>query len=77
MDDPDRWFDTPAMYSRAEAQEIKRLMAEGRTEIYCPRCEQLLLFGTPIRQRDKVITQVRCPECNRSVIIREQVAESG
>ncbi len=67
----DRWFDTPATYSREEARAIKRAVAERRSRVMCPRCDSRLMFGTPITQRDKVIWQVRCPECNRSVIIRE------
>ncbi len=76
MSRSDRWFDTPATYSRDEAREIKRQVAERRQKVMCPRCHQQLMFGTPITQRDKVIWQVRCPECNRSVILRESADEN-
>jgi transcription elongation factor Elf1 len=75
MNSPDRWFDTPATYSRDEARSIKRQVAERRPKVMCPRCNTQLMFGTPITQRDKVIWQVRCPDCNRSVIIRETSEE--
>ncbi len=75
MDGSDRWFDTPATYSRDEARQIKRHVAERRQRVMCPRCNAQLMFGTPITQRNKVIWQVRCPECNRSVIIRETQEE--
>ena len=73
MSGSDRWFDTPAMYSGPEARDIKRQIAERRSRVMCPRCNTRLMFGTPIPQRDKVIWQVRCPDCHRSVIIREQI----
>lgn len=76
MEGSDRWFDTPATYSRDEARQIKREVAERRQKVMCPRCDARLMFGSPITQRDKVIWQIRCPGCNRSVIIRESQAEN-
>lgn len=70
---PDPRFDTPAMFSAEEAREIKRLIAERSPKVHCPRCDLQLMFGTPITRSGLTIFPVRCPKCNRSVMIREKV----
>ena len=68
--------DTPVMYAKEEAVQIREMLADPDTKPVCPRCSEDLQVSGPVSAGERVgpVYHVVCRPCRRHAAIRD-VAE--
>ncbi len=64
--------DTPVSYSKKEVDKIRQMIVTPDTDVTCPRCNaplesQAIAGGGTI----ETVWELTCPECRRSMIVRD------
>ncbi len=64
--------DTPVMYAKEEAAQIRDMLANSETPPVCPRCNEELRISGPVSAGEKVgpVYHVVCRPCRRHAAIR-------
>ena len=69
--------DTPATYSPAESGHILHMLANGATDVECPRCSTDLTFGQAGTSSGttQVLFEIRCEGCKRNIVLSDLPAQ--
>jgi uncharacterized protein with PIN domain len=61
--------DTPTVFSREEATQIREMMKESKEPPRCPRCDEILEIGPAalhqVRGNRYTVRALTCPVCRR------------
>jgi hypothetical protein len=67
--------DTPTVFSREEAAQVRAMVSNPGSVVVCPRCEEALTVGPGVyhqRQGKRyVIRALTCPVCHRCLSIKD------
>jgi len=69
--------DTPVMYAREEAAQIREMLAQADATPACPRCDGELNVSGPVSAGEAVgpVYHVVCKPCRRHAAIRDMPVE--
>ena len=65
--------DTPVMFAREEASQIREMLTQGGGQPFCPRCDGELTVSGPVSAGETVgpVFHVVCSPCRRHAAIRD------
>ena len=67
--------DTPTVFSREEAKQIREMMRTSREPPKCPRCDEALEIGPAalhqVRGNQYTVRALSCPVCRRLLSIKQ------
>ena len=67
--------DTPTVFSREEAKQIREMMRTSREPPRCPRCDEALESGPAalhqVRGNQYTVRALTCPVCRRLLSIKQ------
>ena len=67
--------DTPAVFSREEAKQIREMVRTSTEPPRCPRCDEALRIGPvalhQLRRKQYTIRALTCPVCRRLLSIKD------
>jgi transcription elongation factor Elf1 len=65
--------DTPVMFAKEEASQIREMLAESATPLVCPRCNEMLRVSGPVSAGENVglVYHVVCTPCRRHAAVRD------
>jgi hypothetical protein len=69
--------DTPAFYSREEVNEIRAAVRDPAQQPICPRCREQLTVGPRVMWAGEPIRELRCPSCNRCLMVDDTPGAFG
>jgi uncharacterized protein with PIN domain len=68
--------DTPTVFSREEAKQIREMMRTSREPPRCPRCDEALEIGAAalhqVRGNQYMVRALTCPVCRRLLSIKQK-----
>ena len=75
--DKDKSFsDTPTVFSREEANQIREMVRTSTEPPTCPRCDEALEVGPAalheVRGKRYMVRALRCPVCHRLLSIKDE-----
>ena len=72
--------DTPTVFSREEAEQVRAMAMDPNAELVCPRCDEALSVGPVVSHKRHgkryMIRALTCPVCHRCLSIKD-MPESG
>ncbi len=67
--------DTPTVYSREEADQIREMVRTSTEPPRCPRCDEALKIGPvalhQVRRKQYTVRALSCPVCRRLIMIKD------
>ena len=77
VSDKDKSFsDTPTVFSREEANQIREMVRTSTEPPTCPRCNEALEVGPAalheVRGKRYMVRALRCPVCHRLLSIKDE-----
>ena len=74
-DKQDSFSDTPTVFSREEAKQIREMVKASTDPPTCPRCDEVLEIGPAalheVRSGRYTVRALRCPVCHRLLSIKD------
>jgi ribosomal protein L37AE/L43A len=68
--------DTPTVYSREEAKQIREMVKASKDPPTCPRCDEPLTIGPAalhqVGGKEYTVRALTCPVCRRLLSIRDK-----
>jgi len=71
--------DTPTVFSREEAKQIREMAMASEKPPICPRCDEALTIGPAVQHQVRgkryTVRALTCPICRRLLSIKDMPAE--
>ena len=71
-----RSSDTPTVFSREEAEQVRAMAANPNAVLVCPRCNERLTVGPAVshkrRGKTYMVRALTCPVCHRCLSIKDE-----
>lgn len=75
VSEAERPSDTPTVFSREEAEQVRAMAADPDAVLVCPRCNERLTVGPAVSHRRHgktyVVRALTCPVCHRCLSIKD------